>query len=78
MFGIDRFSAIINPPQSCIMAVGGTTTDLVLNEDTGFIDEVPNMTVTLTADHRVYDGNIANQFFDAFRRYIESPLNLLA
>ena len=78
MYGIDKFFAIINPPQAAIMAVGGASDEVVLGEG-GALGSMSKMTITLSADHRVYDGNTASAFLDAFRRHIESPeLGVLA
>ena len=59
MFGIESFTAIINPPQSCILAVGATEQKLVLDEtsEKGFKAESV-MKVTLSADHRIVDGAV--------------------
>ncbi|KAK2078663.1 hypothetical protein QBZ16_003503 [Prototheca wickerhamii] len=75
MFGIDSFCAIINPPQACIMAVGAG------REETVLVDGRPQtktiMTVTLSADHRVYDGEIASALLESFKAKIEAPYTLL-
>ncbi|CAG8537950.1 7890_t:CDS:2 [Ambispora leptoticha] len=78
MYGIKSFTAIINPPQSCILAVGSTTKKLVPDENqtTGY--RVANtMHVTLSCDHRVVDGAVGAQWLKAWRSYIENPLRLL-
>ena len=72
MFGIDRFTAIINPPQSAILAVGRVTKRLVPDaEDRPQVR--PMMTVTLSADHRVIDGAMAARFLDDVRGALEQP-----
>jgi len=78
MFGINHFTAIINPPQSCIMAVGGTEKKLVPDEsnEKGF-RTVSVMKVTLSCDHRVVDGAVGSRFLLAWKDYIENPLTLL-
>jgi len=78
MFGINHFTAIINPPQSCIMAVGGTEKKLVPDESSekGF-RTVSVMNVTLSCDHRVVDGAVGSRFLQAWKDYIENPLTLL-
>ena len=77
MFGIDSFCAIINLPHSCIMAVGGSHSEIGYVQGTRQLAMIPKMTVTLTADHRVFDGDLAHRFLTAFRQYIEHPLPLL-
>ncbi len=75
MFGIKAFSAIINPPQSCIMAVGASKKQpIVMNEK---IEIAEIMTVTLSVDHRAVDGALGAKFLNAFKHYIESPLAML-
>ncbi|OHC73561.1 MAG: hypothetical protein A3G18_07890 [Rhodospirillales bacterium RIFCSPLOWO2_12_FULL_58_28] len=75
MFGIKEFSAIINPPQSCILAVGaGERRPVVID---GALAIATVMTCTLSVDHRSVDGVIGAQFLAAFRRYIEEPLTML-
>jgi pyruvate dehydrogenase E2 component (dihydrolipoamide acetyltransferase) len=75
MFGIEKFSAIINPPQACILAVGAGSKRPVVHEDT--IDIATVMDVTLSCDHRVVDGAVAAQFLNRFQHYIEHPLQML-
>ena len=76
MFGIDNFSAIINPPQSCILAVARAIEKPVV--DHGHIRIGHTMNVTLSSDHRVVDGAVGAEFLKALRRYIEHPiLNIL-
>jgi len=76
MFGIDNFSAIVNPPQSCILAVSRTVEKPVI--DHGQIKIGHTMNITLSADHRVVDGVVGAEFLKALRRYIEHPiLNIL-
>ncbi|MDR1139517.1 MAG: pyruvate dehydrogenase complex dihydrolipoamide acetyltransferase [Rickettsiales bacterium] len=75
MFGIKTFSAIINPPQSCIMAVGTSKKQpIVINEK---IEIAEIMTVTLSVDHRTVDGALGAKFLNAFKHYIENPLAML-
>ena len=75
MYGVTEFSAIINPPQSAILAVGRATPQPVVVEDRIEVGQV--MTVTLSADHRVLDGALAAQWLAAFVRLIENPLGML-
>ena len=72
MFGLDRFSAIINPPESAILAVGRTE-NRPREVEPGEIGLVPTMTLTLSVDHRAMDGAIAARFLDDLRRAIEEP-----
>ncbi|KAJ2480513.1 pyruvate dehydrogenase complex dihydrolipoamide acetyltransferase component (E2) [Coemansia sp. RSA 2131] len=78
MFGISSFSAIINPPHAAILSVGTTETKLVLDEasEKGF-KAVENMSVQLSADHRVVDGATGALFLKAFKGYLENPLTML-
>ena len=78
MFGISHFTAIINPPQSCILAVGGTQPTLVPapEEERGF-KVVQNMKVTLSADHRTVDGAVGARWLAAFKGYLENPLTFM-
>ena len=76
MYGTDAFQAILNPPQSGILAVGGAR-DAVVAED-GELVAGKIMTVNLSADHRAVDGALAAEWMKAFRHYIEHPLALLA
>ncbi|GAA5944407.1 uncharacterized protein JCM15063_000945 [Sporobolomyces koalae] len=78
MMGIDSFTAIINPPQSCILAIGGTEKKLVLDasSEKGF-KEVSVMKATLSCDHRVVDGAVGARWLKAFKSYLESPLSFM-
>ena len=76
MYGTDAFQAILNPPQSGILAVGAAR-DAVVAED-GELVAGKVMTVNLSADHRAVDGALAAEWMKAFRHYIEHPLALLA
>ncbi|KAK9767418.1 pyruvate dehydrogenase complex dihydrolipoamide acetyltransferase component (E2) [Basidiobolus ranarum] len=78
MFGINSFTAIINPPQSCILAVGATQKKIIpdSSKESGFA--VGNvMNVTLSCDHRVVDGAVGAQWLKAFKAYLENPLKML-
>ncbi|MFM7620478.1 MAG: pyruvate dehydrogenase complex dihydrolipoamide acetyltransferase [Alphaproteobacteria bacterium] len=72
MYGIDNFSAIINPPQSCILAVSRAVEKPVVEH--GQIKIANLMNVSLSADHRVVDGVVGAEFLKALRRYIEHPI----
>jgi pyruvate dehydrogenase E2 component (dihydrolipoamide acetyltransferase) len=75
MFGVDEFSAIVNPPQSGILAVGAAKPRPVIDGTTLTVGTV--MTVTLSADHRVVDGALAARWLAAFVAKIEHPLGIL-
>lgn len=75
MFGIDEFTAIINPPDACIMAVGGISQVPVVKD--GVIVAGNIMKVTLSCDHRVVDGVVGSQFLATFKKYMENPVLLL-
>jgi pyruvate dehydrogenase E2 component (dihydrolipoamide acetyltransferase) len=76
MFGIDEFTAIINPPDSCIMAVGGIKKVAAFKED-GTIYPTNIMKVTLSCDHRVVDGATGAAFLQTFKKLLENPLGML-
>ena len=75
MYGVKEFSAIINPPQSCILAVGAGEKRPVVRGDKVAIATV--MTCTLSVDHRTVDGAIGAELLSAFKKYIERPALLL-
>ena len=75
MYGVSEFSAILNPPQAGILAVGGATQRPVVVDGELAVGTV--MTVTLSADHRVIDGAVAAQWLAAFVRRVENPLTIL-
>jgi len=75
MYGIREFAAIINPPQSCILAVGAGEPRPVVRDGALAIATV--MTCTLSADHRVVDGALGAEYLAAFKKFIEQPLSML-
>ena len=75
MFGIHEFSAIINPPQSCILAVGAGEARPVVKD--GALGIATVMSCTLSSDHRSVDGVLGAQFLAAFKGLIEDPLTML-
>ncbi|MEI6591324.1 MAG: dihydrolipoamide acetyltransferase family protein, partial [Actinomycetes bacterium] len=75
MFGTKEFSAILNPPQSGILAVGAASERAVVENSQIVIANV--MTVTLSADHRAVDGALAAQWLAAFVKRVENPLSML-
>eukprot|EP00499_Haloplacidia_sp_CaronLabIsolate_P010349 CAMPEP_0196770918 /NCGR_PEP_ID=MMETSP1104-20130614/1403_1 /TAXON_ID=33652 /ORGANISM="Cafeteria sp., Strain Caron Lab Isolate" /LENGTH=506 /DNA_ID=CAMNT_0042141033 /DNA_START=40 /DNA_END=1560 /DNA_ORIENTATION=+ len=80
MFGIKQFSAIINPPQACILAVGAAERRVLPNEQPDAMDPyriATVMSVTLSCDHRVVDGAVGAQWLQAFKKYLENPLRML-
>jgi len=75
MYGIKNFTSIINPPQSCIIAVGaGEERAVVVN---GKIEVATVMTVTMSADHRVVDGGTGAKFLATLKQFIEEPASML-
>ena len=75
MFGISEFSAIINPPQACILAVGAGEEKPYVED--GVIKVGTFMKCTLSVDHRAVDGSVGAEFLQFFKRYIENPVNML-
>ena len=75
MFGIDEFTAIINPPNACIMAVGGISQVPVVKDGQIKIGNV--MKVTLSCDHRVVDGAVGSAFLQTFKNLLENPVRIL-
>jgi pyruvate dehydrogenase E2 component (dihydrolipoamide acetyltransferase) len=75
MFGIDQFTAIINPPEAGILAIGGVEEKPVVIE--GALEVRQRMRVTMSCDHRVVDGATGAKFLQTVRRYIENPLSLI-
>jgi len=75
MFDVTEFTAIINPPESCILAVGAVRKVPVVKGDQLAVGH--RMKVTLSSDHRVVDGALAAQFLAEVRRLLESPASLL-
>ncbi|MGH7784160.1 MAG: dihydrolipoamide acetyltransferase family protein [Candidatus Binatia bacterium] len=75
MFGVDEFSAIINPPEAAILAAGEVTQRPIVVE--GAVRVAPMMNVTLSVDHRVVDGAQAGRFLQEFKKLLENPTSLL-
>ncbi len=75
MFGIKEFGAIINPPQSCILAVGAGVEKPVV--ENGEIVIRTMMTCTLSVDHRSVDGAVGAEYLKIFKTYIENPVTML-
>jgi pyruvate dehydrogenase E2 component (dihydrolipoamide acetyltransferase) len=75
MFGIDEFTSIINPPDSCILAVGGISQIPVVKNGTVVPGNV--MKVTLSCDHRVVDGATGSAFLQTLKSLLEEPLRMM-
>jgi pyruvate dehydrogenase E2 component (dihydrolipoamide acetyltransferase) len=75
MFGIDQFTAVINPPEAAILAVGAASPVPVLRD--GVLVDVPKLRITLTVDHRVMDGAVAAGFLRDLVGILEQPLRML-
>ena len=76
MYGVEEFSAIINPPQAAILAVGGVRQAAVVDAD-GKLSVGVRMKITLSADHRVTDGAEAASFLGELKGILEQPVRLL-
>lgn len=75
MFGIDEFTAIINPPDACILAVGAAKETVIVENGQMKIGQV--MKVTLSCDHRVVDGAVGSAFLKTLKELLENPVKLL-
>jgi pyruvate dehydrogenase E2 component (dihydrolipoamide acetyltransferase) len=75
MFGIDEFTAVINPPEGAILAVGAMTPKPVVRDDEIVIRQL--MRVTMSCDHRVIDGATGAKFLQTFKKILENPLYLV-
>ncbi len=76
MFGIKHFDAIINPPQSCILACGAAEERPVVKD--GAIDVASVMTMTMSVDHRVVDGALGAELIGKIKFYLENPVTMFA
>jgi len=76
MFGIEEFTAVLNPPEAAILAIGASV-DKVVAVD-GEMQIRPRMRVTLTCDHRVIDGATGAEFLRTFKSYLEDPMLMIA
>jgi len=76
MFGIEEFTAIINPPDACILAVG-TIVKKPIVDKAGIIVVGNMMKVTLSCDHRIVDGATGAQFLKTLKAYLENPIRIL-
>ncbi len=75
MFGISHFTAVINPPQSTILAVGASEERAVVRN--GKVEAAHMMSVTLSCDHRSIDGALGAELIGAFKRLIENPVMMM-
>ena len=76
MYGVDAFSAILNPPQAAILAVGRIADRVVAVNGRALVQ--PTMVLTLSGDHRAIDGARGAQFLGVLADLVEEPLALLA
>ena len=76
MFGIDQFTAVINPPEAAILAVGATSAEPVVRD--GKLATRQRMKLTLSIDHRALDGATGAQFLAGLKAVLEAPLRILA
>ncbi|HEX7243848.1 MAG TPA: pyruvate dehydrogenase complex dihydrolipoamide acetyltransferase [Longimicrobiaceae bacterium] len=76
MFGIEQFTAVINPPEAAILAVGAVEDKVVVVNGEMVIR--PRMHVTLSCDHRVIDGATGAQFLQTLKKYLEDPMMMIA
>ncbi|MES2379637.1 MAG: pyruvate dehydrogenase complex dihydrolipoamide acetyltransferase [Bacteroidota bacterium] len=75
MYGIEEFTAIINPPDACILAVGGSKETVIV--ENGQMKVATIMKVTLSCDHRLVDGAIGSTFLKTLKELLENPVKLL-
>jgi len=76
MYGVREFSAIINPPQATVLAVGAARRQAVEKEDGG-VAFTSVLSVTLSCDHRVVDGALGAELLAAFQKFVEQPVTML-
>jgi pyruvate dehydrogenase E2 component (dihydrolipoamide acetyltransferase) len=76
MFGVEEFTAIINPPQAAILAVGATIATPAVDSK-GNVVVQQRMKMTMSCDHRVIDGAMGAQFLQTLVSFLEDPLNML-
>jgi pyruvate dehydrogenase E2 component (dihydrolipoamide acetyltransferase) len=75
MFGIEAFTAIVNPPDACIMAVGGIKETAIVKNGQLAVGNI--MKVTLSCDHRAVDGAVGSAFLQTFKNLMEDPVRIL-
>lgn len=76
MMGIDEFTAIINPPDACILAVGNIIPTPVVENNNVVVRNI--LKLTLSCDHRVVDGAVGASFLQTLKTYLENPVTMLA
>ena len=76
MMDIDEFTAIINPPDSCILAIGKIAPTPVAENGQVVIRQL--LKLTLSCDHRVVDGAVGARFLQTLKTYLENPVTMLA
>ena len=80
MYGVEHFTAIINPPNSAILAVGGAVKKPVVRTNDDGTDEIVvghEMQMTMSSDHRVIDGAMAAEYLQTVKQLLEAPATLL-
>jgi pyruvate dehydrogenase E2 component (dihydrolipoamide acetyltransferase) len=77
MLGVESFAAIVTPPQAAVLAVGTVKGEVVVDEHEELV-VAPMVRLTLSADHRVLDGEDAAEFLDSLKSYLEAPVTLIA
>ena len=75
MFGVEEFTAIINPPNACILAIGGIKESVIVKD--GIISPGHTMKVTLSCDHRAVDGAVGAAFLKSLKALLEDPVRML-
>jgi pyruvate dehydrogenase E2 component (dihydrolipoamide acetyltransferase) len=75
MLGIDEFTAVINPPEAAILAVGAVTPKAVVRDGAVVVRQI--MRVTMSCDHRVIDGATGARFLQTFKKLLENPLLMI-
>lgn len=75
MFGVDEFTAIVNPPEAAILAVGAAQDDVIVKDGAMKLGKV--MKITLSSDHRLIDGTLGAQFMKRLKELLEKPIELL-
>ena len=75
MMDIDEFTAIINPPDACILAIGKTTPTPVVEDGEIVVRQI--MKITLSCDHRIVDGAVGSRFLQTLKTYLENPVTML-
>lgn len=76
MYGIKQFQAIVNPPQSCIMAVGASNKRAIVIDNQ--VSMATIMDISISCDHRVVDGAVGARFLASFKKFIEHPIRMLS